>query len=368
MMSKGQAVRLSVLAVWFVTGFASPVSASEGTFSLFPALKPETERLQISGAMDTAAIAPLIRDFQKQRPDIAVAYNDRVTNDLYEDADAACMAKTSFADVILSSSVDHLVKLANDGCARSYQSQYTVNVPEWTQWRNEVYGFTFEPAVLVYNSDYVAPDEMAATHGELADLLRRKNDYYFRRVGTYDLRTSGIGYLLAFLDAQQASATYGRLLESMSRTESALYCCNNDVLRRLESGELYIGYNILGSYAYAAQKRNPKLRITMMRDYTHILSRGVLLPRYAKNYRLGESFLDYLLSPQGKAVALQEGISFPWDGVPPSDINAPGSLLTSGIGRPIRIGPSLLAAQDQMRRQRFIGDWQDAMLPASLEP
>ena len=367
-MTRYPLLKILSLTLCLATGSPLVAYASEGTASLFPAQQTETERLHINGAMDTAAIAPLIEDFQKRRPGIAVAYQDFITNDLYEKADTACAGKVSFADIILSSSVDHLVKLANDGCARSYSSQYTTDIPEWTQWRNEVYGFTFEPALLVYNSDYVAPDEMAATHGELADLLRRKNDYYFRRVGTYDLRTSGIGYLLAFLDAQQASATYGRLLESMSRTESALYCCNNDVLRRLESGELYIGYNILGSYAYAAQKRNPKLRIVMMRDYTHILSRGALLPRFAQNNHLGESFLDYLLSPQGKTIALEHGVSFSWDGVPPPDIDAPASLLTSGNGRPIRIGPSLLAAQDQMRKQRFISDWRDAMLPASLEP
>lgn len=361
---------LSLWVLVFYSAICLPVmaEASEGTFSFFPANKTEKQRLQINGAMDTTVLAPLIRDFQTLRPEIAVSYSDLVTNDLYEMAEAACSRKTAFGDIILSSSVDHLVRLANDGCARAYTTQHIAKVAEWTQWRHEVYGFTFEPAVLVYNSDYVKPEEMVSSHGDLADLLRRKHEYYFRRVGTYDLRTSGIGYLLAFLDVQQASATYGRLLESMSRTESVLYCCNNDVLSRLESGDLYIGYNILGSYAYAAQKRNPKLRITMMRDYTHILSRGALLPRYGSNHRLGESFLDYLLSPRGKVIALQNGISFPWDGVPPPDIDAPASLLSSGVGRPIRIGPSLLAAQDQMRRQRFIRDWQDTMLPSSLEP
>jgi iron(III) transport system substrate-binding protein len=31
--------------------------------------------------------------------------------------------------------------------------------------------------------------------------------------------------------------------------------------------------------------------------------------------------------------------------------------MQSGIGRPIRIGPALLAAQDEIQREAFISDW-----------
>jgi iron(III) transport system substrate-binding protein len=31
--------------------------------------------------------------------------------------------------------------------------------------------------------------------------------------------------------------------------------------------------------------------------------------------------------------------------------------MESGIGRPIRIGPALLAAQDEIQRRTFIEDW-----------
>ena len=50
-------------------------------------------------------------------------------------------------DVVLSSGVDQLVKLANDGCARSIRSSEAQTVPRWANWRDEVFGFTFEPVV-----------------------------------------------------------------------------------------------------------------------------------------------------------------------------------------------------------------------------
>lgn len=79
----------------------------------------------------------------------------------------------------------------------------------WANWRNEVLGFTFERIVIACNRDLVPTVEVPRTHLELADLLRRKPETYTSRVGTYDIRLSGIGYLLAFYDARQTSTTYG---------------------------------------------------------------------------------------------------------------------------------------------------------------
>lgn len=357
-------MRFPVLWAAIALMMAAPLTAvaAEGMTSSFPAAGRETGRLRIIGAMDTTAILPLITGFQARNPGISVEYSDYVTNDLYEEADAACRRGEAIADILVSSSVDHLVRLVNDGCARPHRSSLTEQIPDWMQWRNEVYGFTYEPAVVIYHSDHVPPEDVPRSHADLADLLRHKPAVYFRRIGTYDLRASGIGYLLAYLDAQLAPTLYGRLVESMSRVEAALYCCNSEVLREIDAGRLFIGYNILGSYAYAAQRKNPKLRISVMRDYTHILSRGVLLPKYAPPGDLGSRFLDYLVSPEGRAMAEQEGISFPWEEPQGSGITMPPSPLGSGVGRPIRIGPSLLVTQDKLGRDRFIADWTAIMV------
>ncbi|WAX93273.1 ABC transporter substrate-binding protein [Aminobacter sp. NyZ550] len=350
-------VTRNLLSALALCGWVVGAQAVEGTRTFFPALDKEADRLVVHGATDIEAMEPLIRDFQATARGIAVDYSDFVTNDLYRDADAACRTGTSAADVLLSSSVDQLVKLANDGCALSHVSAETAAVPDWANWRNEVFGFTFEPSVIIYNRDFVPLEDVPRGHAALADLLRFRLDYYRGRVGTYDLRQSGIGYLLAFLDAQQASTTYGRLLESLSRAAPVLRCCNNAVLSELASGNVYIGYNILGSYAYAAARRNPKLGIVLPRDYTLILSRGAMVPMGARQKRLAESFIDYLLSDRGQQVAEREAFFFSRKGTIPPNVDGPQSLVSSGIGRPIHIGPALLAAQDQLQRARFIDDW-----------
>lgn len=195
-------MKICLLAALFTTiamGVAHAQS-DEGTTTHFPALREETGRLVINGAADTSALKPLVRDFQEVEPHISVDYTDFVTNDLYREADAACRGAKNFGDLLMSSSVDQLVKLTNDGCAVSHVSAETRAIENHANnWRDEVYGFTFEPSVIVYHSDYVLPQDVPHTRGELADLLRRKQEFFRGHVATYDLRQSGVGYLLAFL-------------------------------------------------------------------------------------------------------------------------------------------------------------------------
>ncbi|MEN5279209.1 ABC transporter substrate-binding protein [Brucella sp. TWI432] len=336
--------------------------SDEGTTTHFPAFGKETGRLVIKGAADTSALKPLIRDFQEEEPHIAVDYTDFVTNDLYLEADEACREGQNFGDLLISSSLDQMVKLANDGCAQPHISAQTRAMENHTNnWRDEVYGFTFEPSVIVYHSDYVLPQDVPHTRGELADLLRRKQEYYRGHVATYDLRQSGVGYLLAFLDAEQNSTAYGRLLESMSRVDTQLRCCNNSILSDIEDRKIYIGYNIIGSYAYAASLRNPKLKIVLPRDYTLVLSRAALIPQKAKHPELAARFIDYLLSERGRRVAREKAFFFSRDGALPSGVDGPSSLIESGVGRLVRISPALLATQDAAQRRRFIDEWIEVM-------
>lgn len=343
---------------------AERANALEGERIVFPSIAPEQARLVVNGATDVDAMKPLILDFQQLAPDVTVEFNDYVTNDLFREAETACSNHTTYGDLLLSSSVDQLVKLANDGCAQDHRSPQTERVASWANWRNEVFGFTFEPAVIVYDSKRVPPEDVPRSHVEIAELLREKPDLYRNRIGTYDVRVSGVGYLLAFHDALQAPTTYGRLLESFSRAEVVTRCCNSEVLEQITSGRLRIAYNVLGSYAYAASRRNPDLRVVIPRDYALILSRGALIPKLAPNPALAKRFLDYLLSPRGQTVARQKAFFFS-EGEPlPPDVDGPISLIESGIGRPIRIGPALLAAQDRATREAFIRNWTSLLAPS----
>lgn len=346
----------ALLCAWPALSFAV-----EGDRAVFAAKGDQDAYLIIHAATDIEAMRPLVLDFQTMFPGTTVEYVDTVTNELFREATEACAGKLPSSDLLLSSSVDQLVRLANDGCAQAHVSTETEAVPEWANWRNEVFGFTFEPVVFVYDRRSVPADEVPRSHEELSDLVRRLPDKYGGRIGTYDIEASGIGYLLAFNDSLQAPTSYGRLLESLSRTGIVIRCCNNEILGELTAGRLHIAYNVLGSYAYAASRTNPDLGIVLPFDYTLVLSRGAMIPESAPNPKAAAAFLDYLLSHRGQQVALEKSFFFAENAPLPEGVDGPKALMDSGIGRPIKISPALLAAQDAIQRRTFIDDWKDLL-------
>ncbi|HEX2135654.1 MAG TPA: ABC transporter substrate-binding protein [Microvirga sp.] len=308
---------------------------------------------------------PLIRDFQAVAPTIAVEYTEYVTTDLFSAAQAACDAGQLIADVVLSSSVDQLVKLVNDGCALKHRSPATAALPSWMQWRDEVFGFTFEPAVIVYNRELVPPEDVRRTHTELIELLRTKAEQYHGKVGSYDIAQSGIGYLFASFDAR-GTTTYGRLVEAFGRVGLVARCCTTDLLSELADGRLAIGYNLLGSYAVGAVRNGAPLRIVIPRDYVLVLSRAALVPVHARNPVLAFRFIDYLLSPRGQQKAREASFFFSLEGLSPDEVDGPLLLSSSGLLRPITIGPGLLAVQDRSKRERFLSEWHRSIrIPAA---
>ena len=258
--------------------------------------------LAIHAATDIDTPELLIRDFQAaSAPDVTVTYTEYQTNDLFAVARDDCLHRSNTGrssaqiDVIISSSVDQLVKLVNDGCATPHRSRETAAVPDWAKWRDEVFGFTFEPALIVYNRDLVPSHQVPRTRVELVELLRSRPELYAGKVVTYDVTQSGIGYLFAFYDSYSGATTYGRLIEALGRARAVVRPTSATPHR---GGRLLIGYNVLGSYAYRALRDGAPIGIVVPREYALVLSRGVMIPVGAKQPELAGRLLDYLLYPE----------------------------------------------------------------------
>lgn len=312
--------------------------------------------ISIHAATDLAAMEPLIRDFQAANPSVRIDYFEYLTNELFTAAEAECKAGHSTMDLVLSSSVDQLIRLVNEGCAVDHQSAETARLPGWAKWRNEVFGFTTEPAVIVYNRNLVPPEDVPRSRTELIELLRTKGGRYDRKVGSYDVTESGIGYLFAAYDARNGSMA-GRLLEAFGRAGLITRCCTSNLLEELAAGRLALGYNLLGSYAYGALLRGMPIGIVIPRDYTLLLSRAVLIPGGALRPAAAFGFLDYLLSERGQQVGREKSFFFGLNTALPPDVDGPGVLASAGMFSPIVIGPELLAVQDRARRARFLEEW-----------
>lgn len=319
--------------------------------------------LRIVGTTDTPLFAPLIAAFESAHPGVEVDYVEGETLPIYEDYLAGRLHPRP--DIIMSSAADLQVKLANDGHALRHESPYLSSLPSWASWRGEVFGFTYEPAVIVYDPDALAPGEVPRTRTALAELLEHQPERFRGKVATYDIETSGVGYLLAAQDGT-ISSLHWRLAAAFGRVGARLSGSSPLMLDRIEDGELAIGYNLLGSYALARRAAGSRIGIVVPDDYVLVLTRTMLIPRDAERADLARLFIDFALSPQGQSVLA--GPSALGAVVP----NSQGTFTAEEIGslglgvvQPVVLGPSLLVSLDPQRRGRFLQTWREIVAPGT---
>ena len=342
-----------------------------GVFSLvqaagaetYPAAGTGTSLLTIYSTTDTAVFEGAIRHFQKLNPGITVRYEELESNTLYEQFLADLQQGKPRADLLLSAAMDLQVKLVNDGYAATHISANARMLPVWARWRDQAFGFTFEPAVMVFNVRAFAGRRLPQTRGELIDLVRRDPSIWRGRIGTYDIAGSSVGYLLASQDARQSSE-YGALLETMGDTEIRTERHTGDLLARLEKGELAIGYNLLGPYAQARIAAGAPLAIVYPRDYTLVVSRTAVLPASAPNTEGAHRFLEYLVSTEGQQTLANVG-GLPAIRSEASALQTQRGIVSAAVGplRPVLLGPGLRVYLDALKKRRFMAFWSGAVRP-----
>lgn len=317
--------------------------------------------LTIVGVTDTPLFAQFIAGFQAVRPDVTVIYEETDSLPLYQRYLAGDMQPKP--DLLVSSASDLMIKLANDGYAMAYDTPWLGGLPDWAHWRNEVFGFTFEPAVIIYNPDRISAEEVPRTHLTLAEMLETETERFRGSIATYDIALSGVGYLLAAQD-QVISSNFWRLAAAFGRVNAQFSGSSPAILNGVADGSLALGYNVLGSYAFARKAAGANIEIVVPDDYVLVLTRSMLIPRNAPYPELGKAFVDFALSPPGQAIAAGQtalgsvvtGSNGEWTS---EAIAAQGR----GVIQPIPLGPALLVSLDQQRRKRFLDTWSEIVSP-----
>ncbi|WP_068108333.1 ABC transporter substrate-binding protein [Tropicimonas marinistellae] len=304
------------------------------------------QRLNVRSTTDIAIIAPVLDGFIAENPQIRIDYEQWGSNALQENTRRACAGEIDAADAVFSSAVHHMVGLVNSACARSYRSALTDALAPTRRWRDELWGITEEPAVLIYNTEHVAPEDVPRSRFDLLDLMRRKPDSYRNRIATYDIEASGLGYLYAFSDSLEAT-TFGSLLEGFARTEAVATCCSAEIIDAVSEARFLLGYNVLGSYVQNAAA--PNVGVILPEDYTVFLSRAYMITTGAKNPDAAQKLLDFLLSREGQNLLARSGMIYPDD---PSETG-----LLPSAKRFVALAPPLLVALDRGTRERFLAFW-----------
>ncbi|SNR24599.1 ABC transporter substrate-binding protein [Puniceibacterium sediminis] len=330
-----------------------PATAQEVSRSFGPALA--TTRLLVRSTTDINVFGPVIDAFLATRPGLAIDYEQWGSNALFDLSLADCAVGRPGADVVISSGVHQMVQMVNNACAAPHVSALTTALPPALRWRDELWGITREAAVMAYNRDLVPLDDVPLTRFDLLDLLRPTASPYAGKVATYDVESSGLGYLFAFSDAREAT-TFGALLESLGRTGAVATCCSAEIIAGVADGTYLIAYNVLGSYAQVAAQSDPRIGIVLPQDYTLVLSRALMIPKAATHSAEAAAFLDFLLSVQGRAVLADVLLIDPLTDDASAEERPPVSETTL---RPIGLSPALIVAMDQQKRAQFIRRWRE---------
>lgn len=303
--------------------------------------------LRIVSTADLDVFEPYLLAFQSARPALSIDYTVVSSADLHR----AIRAGARF-DLALSSAMDLQFQLANDGLARAYRSSATEALPDWARWRDLIFAFTTEPAVVVISTERFAGLTLPATRQELTAILRDHPDRFRGAVGTYDVRESGLGYLFATQEARSTDA-YWRLSEVMGRLDPQLYCCSGQMIDDVTDGRLALAYNVLGSYAAdrLARDSGGRVQILRMQDFANVMLRTALVPAAADAPEAAGAFIDMLIT-LGLRDAPQD-----WP-LPP--LREGGDMPASGFG-PIRLGPALMVYLDPLNRRAFLTEWDNAM-------
>ncbi|WP_298963792.1 extracellular solute-binding protein [uncultured Roseibium sp.] len=307
-----------------------------------------TATLNILSTGDLNIFAPLIEAYQARNPGIEVRYVTASSSELMK----ALFEENAEFDIAMSSAMDLQTKLVNDGFALRHVSAETSTLPDWAKWRDRLFAFTQEPAVLAFSKSSFQGLPTPTNRDELIALLRENPDRFNGKVGTYDIRESGAGYLFATQDSRQSESLW-RMAEVMGRLNAQLYCCSSQMIQDVADGRLALAYNVLGSYAAAHLPDNPDLDVLQFNDFTTVMLRTVLIPKTTQDVDLSGQFIDFLVS--GSNRQLIEELT----GLPAID---PGVLQREAAFRPIRLGPGLLVYLDQLKRRTFIRAWLNAMV------
>ncbi|CNH03426.1 ABC transporter substrate-binding protein [Yersinia pekkanenii] len=349
---------------------AVTVLVSVSASAQFPAYYPTDYQNIVDGAKkegkvvvysstDIKAATPLIKGFEAANPGVRVEYNDMNSTELYNRYISEQASGSNSGDVVWSSSMDTALKLAID-YAQEYLSPEQAELPAWAIWKNKAYGTTYEPVVFIYNKRLLPPTDVPDTHAALAKLIASQPDKFKKKVTTYDIEKSGLGFMLSVQDFK-ADPNYFTTLADTAKGGLTVQSSTGTMMERVSSGENLIGFNILGSYAEARARTDPSLGIIYPKDYILVLSRVTFISGNAANSNAAKLWVNYVLSEQGQNILANQS------DIPSirKDIDGNNDIdgLTQELGqslKPIPVDESLLEYMEQAKRLNYIKQWRTA--------
>lgn len=338
------------LLIFSSTSFFSDLFASSLNIEASLSYGDEKDEpdLQILGAIDIDVFDPVLSAFSRKNPKISITYSMASTADIYD----AVRQENHKYDLIMSSAMDLQMKLVNDGFAKPIDILEEVDVPAWSHWQDKLFGFSLEPIGLVLSASHFKKEDIPITRRSLVSYLRANSENMQKKIVTYDVRTSGAGFLFATQD-ERKSNSFWRLAEVMGGLNAHLSCCSGIMLDAVNDEKFLLAYNIIGSYAEKRSRFQKNLKVVYFQDYTHLLLRTAFIPKTVTDETKIIEFLGFILNETGQNFIEKET----------DMISLRSSILKENPHfKPIRLDTGLLVYLDRLKRERFLEEWSSALI------
>ncbi len=333
----------------YAPGYASMVRAAE-----------DEGRLVIYATTDADVVRPLLADFRSMYPRVRVEYDDLTSTELYHRYLAETQLGTESADVLWSSAMDLQASLVRRGYAQTYASPEAAGLPAWARWQEQAWATSIDPVAIAYNRKLLRAAQVPRTHADLAKLLATQGSPLRRKVITYDIEKSGLGFLLATQDAT-ASPAFWDIAAALGKLDARYALTTAAMLRQLANGSMTIAYNVLGAYALAQAQRDAGIGVAFLTDYTLVLSRTQLISQRASHPNAARLWIDYMLSQRGQTLMAQRAGLYAVRSDVGGDTTAARLVTQLGASmRPILNDPELTRHLDIAAYREFVTRWRAA--------
>jgi iron(III) transport system substrate-binding protein len=305
---------------------------------LNPAVAFAQERtIRLAGVVSEERMAPLMAALVGSLPGVKLAYQRLSSAQI---AAAAKRSANAPFDIAILSSPDIAVSVANEGYAAPDEAS---GPAASAQWRNEVFGFWSDPAVIVLRRNAFA-DRMPRTRIELVRALEQNSSRLSRRIGIVNIGIDDVSYLLASQDSIRTSL-YWRLMRAFGGANARIYDTTDDLMEALQAGELDVLYNVPLSALPIGGNMLEGMQIIAPQDYILAVPWVAFMPEGAPNLRDARVVLHTLLSPESKPALLEAGFNYPAGFTGLENLQS------------IELGPELLVFRDMIKRSKFLDIW-----------
>jgi iron(III) transport system substrate-binding protein len=236
------------------------------------------------------------RSLQGRVPGIRVDYNDLGTNGAYNRVISEAAAKQVGSDIVWTSAMDLQMVLVSKGQAETYKSPETAQLPAWANFQRQLYATSVEPIAIMYNKSMLGALKPPQTRAELISLPANQQGC---AEGQGRLVRSGEErHRLPVL--QQRRPHDHRHLgagQGFRRNDPKVYGSSGAMREKISSGEHWIAFNVIGSYAIEWAKKNSNLGVVLTPDHAAAFSRVANISKGAPHPAAARVFLDFLSVP-----------------------------------------------------------------------